>query len=72
MLTQLDARARTCGLELHPDKTKLLSNTTRHTGRPKDSTVTINNMEIQILPREGSLKYLGRMIGFENIHEETG
>jgi len=70
MLSQLSTKAKTTGLELHPDKTKILTNTTQKTGRPKHSTISVNDMDLEILPMDGSVKYLGRLISFENAHEK--
>lgn len=69
MLAQLSAEALKRGLELHPDKTKIMSNATKQTGRGKDKQATIGNMHIEILPLHGTLKYLGRIISFENTHD---
>lgn len=57
------------GLELHPDKTKILSNTTRRTGRGKEQHATCGEMNIEILPLSGSTKYLGRKVSFDKVQE---
>eukprot|EP00973_Karenia_brevis_P003619 501030-Karenia_brevis.AAC.1 len=51
MMRDLKQAAETVGLSLHAGKTKILSNTTKATGRQKDPHVTIDGMQIQILPR---------------------
>jgi hypothetical protein len=69
MLSHLGVAASSRGLELHPDKTKILTNATRKTGRPKESTIIIGGMEIEILPSSGATKYLGRQLSFDIPHE---
>ena len=64
------------GLELHPDKTKITSNLTRRTGRASSRTARVQDMDIEIIPYEGSLKCLGQLISFHNpmeteIHHRT-
>ena len=68
MLDGLQQAALAVGLELHPDKTKIMSNTTRNNGRPRINHVNLGNSKIEILPISESLKYLGRDIGFEDTH----
>ena len=72
MLGQVANKAAKSGLQLHPDKTKIMSNTTRRTGQGKDKMVQVEHMNIEILPIEGSLKYLGRQICFDKPHEIEG
>ena len=69
MLQDVRAAARERGLELHPDKTKILSNATLRTGRPKATSTSIDDMDIGIVPLSGAWKYLGRQISFFNTHE---
>ena len=69
MLKNIKQAAAKVGLELHPDKTKILSNATRGTGRPKDTKVMIDGMSIEIVPYSGSVKYLGRLVGFDRPHD---
>jgi hypothetical protein len=64
MLGDIITEAGKRGLELHPDKTKILSNTVRRTGRSAARYVDINGLRIEIIPRDGDVKYLGRKIGF--------
>ena len=68
MLMIVQHEASQCGLELHPDKTKIISSTNRE-GRPRASHVQVGSMKIEILARASSVKYLGRQITFENYHE---
>jgi len=53
------------GLELHPEKTKVLTNTGRKTGRGRDHKMIIDDLTIEILPMDGYVKYLGRHISFD-------
>ena len=69
MLQELSSAALQRGLELHPDKTKILSNTTRRTGRSKETHTTCGGMQIEILPLSGSAKYLGRKVSFDSTQE---
>ena len=69
MLGQIATKAAKSGLQLHPDKTKIMSNTTRRTSREREQTVQVERMNIEILPIEGSMKYLGRQICFDQPHE---
>ena len=68
MLTELKLAAESVGLELHPDKTKILSNTTKRTGRPNTRHITIGTDKIEILTRSQHIKYLGRLITFEEAN----
>eukprot|EP00973_Karenia_brevis_P093120 12415722-Karenia_brevis.AAC.1 len=69
MLTDLKDAASQVGLELHPDKTKILTNASKRTGRPTNKQVQINDVSIEILAREKSTKYLGRLITFNEPQE---
>ena len=57
MLLLVQGEASKCGLELHPDKTKIISSTNR-AGRPRGSHAHIGTMNIEILPRASAVKYL--------------
>ena len=59
MLKDVQCASLQCGLELHPDKTKILSNTTRKSGKGKEKTADINGLQVEILPGEKTVKYLG-------------
>ena len=69
MLKDIKRAAAKVGLEMHPEKTKILSNATKGTGRPKETQVLIDGMDIEIVPYSGSVKYLGRMVGFDRPHD---
>ena len=65
MLLLLRDEAAVSGLQLHPDKTKIISSTNRE-HRPRQKFVRVGDMKIEVLPRDGKIKYLGRQITFEN------
>ena len=65
MLLLLKTETEKCGLELHPEKTKILSSTNRQ-NRPRNKYTHVGDMRIEILARTGALKYLGRQITFED------
>ena len=67
MLEDLQREALHYGLELHPDKTKILTNCSNKTGRDSCTTVAVNDMNIEILPLEETVKYLGRKVTFGNF-----
>ncbi|CAK0821887.1 unnamed protein product [Prorocentrum cordatum] len=69
MLQGIRDAARERGLELHPDKTKILSIATMCTGRPKEAAVKVDDLNIKIIPSSGTWEYLGRQISFSNTHE---
>ena len=69
MLADVIQEARSFGLELHPDKTKILSNVRRRRGMESWQYTKVLGMNIDILPLEGSTKYLGRLLGFSAYHE---
>ena len=69
MLIDLKEAAMKRGLLLHPGKTKILSNATKRAGRPKDSHVKVGNMNIEVVPYEGKVKYLGRQVSFDRPHD---
>eukprot|EP00959_Pyramimonas_sp_CCMP1952_P342740 7180188-Pyramimonas_sp.AAC.1 len=53
-----------------------MSNLTRRTGRASSRTARVQDMDIEILPYEGSLKYLGQLISFHSpmeteVHHRT-
>ena len=45
MLAQVITAAKERGLELHPDKTKIMSKATERTGRGKDKHVKVDNLQ---------------------------
>ena len=50
MLGIVQIEAKKCGLELHPEKTKIISSTNRN-GRPATKHAKIGEMKIEILPQ---------------------
>eukprot|EP00959_Pyramimonas_sp_CCMP1952_P361646 7573952-Pyramimonas_sp.AAC.1 len=71
MLDDIVRETRLHGLELHPSKTNILSNQTRRTGRVSSRTARFQDTDIEIVPYEGSVTYLGQLISF-NESMETG
>ena len=57
------------GLELHPDKTKILSSCKRRAGRAAQAYIDINGKNIEILRIDANAKYLGRNISFLEPHD---
>jgi hypothetical protein len=70
MLSIFATTAASCGLLLHPDKTKILANAVHGRGRPRRKHASVNDMEIEIIPFASSLKYLGRLVGFDKPHHD--
>ena len=68
MLADLSIEANKMGLQLHPDKTKILHNHHYITKRRPPNHVTANGMKIKILPAHGHTKYLGRKVCFSDSH----
>ena len=72
MLSDLVVAARRRGLELHPDKTKIITNATRRQ-RSGMRSMDVVGMQIEVLPSGASIKYLGKMITFDHsTREEIG
>eukprot|EP00973_Karenia_brevis_P014565 1987154-Karenia_brevis.AAC.1 len=69
MLADVCRETRKVGLEIHPDKTKILHNIEHRRDRAKANTVQIEGLAIEILPYNGSQKYLGRKYTFHNPTE---
>ena len=65
MLLLLKTETGKCGLELHPEKTKIISSTNRQ-NRPRNKYTQVGDMRIEILARAGTLKYLGQQITFDD------
>ena len=63
MIEDLSNEARKLGLELHPDKTKILHNS-HDPRRRTPASINIGQMTIEILPVNGHTKYLGRKLTF--------
>jgi endonuclease/exonuclease/phosphatase family metal-dependent hydrolase len=68
MIKCLKDEALKCGLELHPDKTKIISSTNRN-GRPAAKHAKVGDLKIEILQMSASLKYLGCQISFGEMQE---
>ena len=69
MLADLSAEARSIGLALHPDKTKVLHNGHGHSRRRRPPQhIHANGMVIEVLPPFRSCKYLGRKVQFSDPH----
>ena len=64
MIRCLKDEAGKCGLELHPDKTKIISSTNRN-GRPAARHAKVGDLKIEILQMSASLKYVGCQISLE-------
>ena len=62
MLTDLKQEARKYGLQIHPDKTQILSNVSQRQGRNAKKTVDIDGEEVSIIPLDANTKYLGRSL----------
>ena len=70
MLESVHREAQKVGLQLHPDKTKVLTSTGRAQERVAKRHIKIGGMRIEVLPRTSSVKYLGRQITFGTLHED--
>ena len=58
------------GLRIHPEKTKILSNQSSCSSDTK--IMQVDDIEIEILTRGESVKYLGQMITFRIVSEQRG
>jgi hypothetical protein len=67
MLLLLRTECEKCGLELHPEKTKIISSTNRQ-NRTRNKFTEVGDMKIEVLARNSTIKYLGRQITFEDAH----
>ena len=65
MLRDLNSSVSHFGLKLHPEKTKVLTNAVKQTGRGRDHSMTAGDLTVEILPLEATVKYLGRHITFD-------
>ena len=68
MLNSLHDVAGTCGLELHPDKTVIMSNLSHRRGRQAVKNVTVGGKQVTVLPYHEHTKYLGRKLTFDDQH----
>ena len=57
------------GLELHPDKTMILSNERHRQDNQTKTRTKIKDFEIEIVPYDGSAKYLGRKVCFNSFRD---
>ena len=69
MIGELAEEARSTGLELHPDKTKILHNVSRRKPQQQPDYVQINNLKVEVLPCSAAQKYLGRKLSFTTPHQ---
>ena len=68
MLCEFKRCTEKVGLRIHPEKTKILSNQSNLSSDTKKE-LEIEDMKIEILTRNESVKYLGQKISFH--HQET-
>jgi len=68
MLNDLHQVAGKCGLELHPDKTVILSNLSQRRGRQAGSSADVGGRRVKVLNYSDSTKYLGRKLTFDDHH----
>ena len=66
MLKDLQEEAAPRGLQLHPDKTKILTNAKRQ--RRTQTSTSINESKIDILTQHDTAKYLGRKLTLHNYN----
>ena len=67
MLKDLQVAAAEAGLQIHPEKSKVITNGRRAT----TSKITILDGAIDVLQEHESFKYLGKRIGMTGMHEQT-
>ena len=63
MLCEFKKVTEKVGLRIHPDKTKILSHQSTINSDTKKQ-LEVDDMKIEILTRNGSVKYLGQKISF--------
>ena len=66
MLCDFKASTEKVGLGIHPDKTKILSNQ----DKLKEKELTVDNIQIEILKKSESARYLGQKITFQDQETE--
>ena len=66
MLCDFKTSTEEVGLGIHPDKTKILSNQ----DKVKEKEITVDNIQIEILKKSDSARYLGQKITFEDQETE--
>ena len=69
MLDTLTTETSKHGLQLHPDKTKILHNGSKSTGAHKQRHAQVCNMTIEILTKTEATKYLGRQFSFDQYNQ---
>ena len=65
IIHELQQAALQSGLELHPDKTRNLTNATKSRGRGSGPSIAVGDMKICILPVGESAQYLGTQVCFQ-------
>ena len=68
MIAHVARAGQPCGLKMHPEKTKILTNLKWRRGEHKQSHIVIDGMNVELLKREGATKYLVRKISFHAPH----
>jgi hypothetical protein len=69
MLEELSIEAKSAGLNLHPDKTKILANKVNRRGKDARRDVLVDGMTVEVLSIDQSTEYLGRRLGFQDFHD---
>ena len=69
MLSDIQRSTANVGLSLHPGKTKIFTNANRKSGRQAAGSVHVNGLEIEIIPRTSTTKYLGRLVSCDKPFE---
>jgi hypothetical protein len=67
MVEDLITAAASVGLEIHGDKTKILTN--EHIKELREKTIKVGSVSIDVLPVDGTTKYLGRLLSLSNFHD---
>ena len=65
MLDDLTTGTRAHGLQVHPAKTQIVSTATSKRG----NTVAVQGMNVEILPPERKIKYLGQLFTFKSAEQ---
>ena len=66
MLCDFKASTEAVGLGIHPDKTKILSNQ----DKVKENEIKVDNIQIEILKKSDSARYLGQKVTFQDQETE--
>jgi len=64
MIADVSREAKSAGLELRPDKTKILHNIQRRKPRQQPEYTHTNDLTIEVLPYGSTQKYLGKLLTF--------